>query len=325
MLKRSSLLFVGACLIVMFQNCAQNVAFKPEDTLSMSSSSGDPNAVSPDSTSSGNDASQPGVPAVSEKENNETFKVMFNSEAAPLDMIWVIDNSGSMNEEAALVRKNFDAFLTALNKSTNFRLLLVSQQGNSGTSVSIPSSFDSATHKQINQRVESKDGPQVLLNQLKVLPAGFLRDDSKKIVVFVTDDNSSLASASFMSSLVAQQKWSAKDVSVSSFIGLDKASSPCMDKEGVVYKELATSTGGRNYNICLQDWSAHFNDLINASVSKAVRRFTLGVEVVKSISAVKVNGMALDKSAYSVSGKVVTLADGVNLPENSMVSVDYKY
>ncbi len=325
MFKKLSLLFVGACLIVMFQNCAQNVAFKPDDALSMGSSSGNPSAVSPETTFSDNDASQSGPPAVSEKENNETFKVMFNSEAAPLDMIWVIDNSGSMSAEAALVRRNFDVFLTTLNKSTNFRLLLVSQPGNSGTLVSIPSSFDPATHKQINQRVESNNGPQLLLNQLKMLPAGFLREDSKKIVVFVTDDNSSLGSASFMSSLLAQQKWSAKDVSVSSFIGLDKASSPCMDSVGAVYKELATSTGGRNYNICLQDWSGHFNDLMNSSVSKAIRRFTLGVDAVKSISVVKVNGLVLDKSAYSVLGKVVTLDDGVNLPENSMVAVEYKY
>lgn len=327
MLKRSGLLFVGAVLIVMFQNCAQNVNFKPEDAVALGSASGDASAVSPDSTSSNGDSSgtQPSSPSASEKESSEQFKVMFNSEAAPLDMIWVIDNSGSMNEEAALVRKNFDAFLTVLNKSTNFRLLLVSQQGTSGTAVSIPSSFDSATHKQINQRVESNDGPQLLLNNLKALPAGFLREDSKKIVVFVTDDNSSLASATFMTNLIAQQKWTAKDVSVSSFIGIDKATSPCMYKEGVVYKDLAKQTSGRNYNICMQDWSANFNDLINVSVSKAVRRFTLAVDAVKSVVEVKVDGVVLDKSAYSISGKSLTLADGVSLAENSMVSIVYKY
>lgn len=320
-------MFVGAVLIVMFQNCAQNVNFKTEDAVALGSASGDASAVSPDSTSSNGDnsAAQPSTPSASEKESSEQFKVMFNSEAAPLDMIWVIDNSGSMNEEAALVRKNFDAFLTALNKSTNFRLLLVSQQGTSGTAVSIPSSFDSATHKQINQRVESNDGPQLLLNNLKALPAGFLREDSKKIVVFVTDDNSSLASTTFMTNLIAQQKWSAKDVSVSSFIGIDKATSPCMYKEGVVYKDLAKQTSGRTYNICMQDWSANFNDLINVSVSKAVRRFTLAVDTVKSVVEVKVDGVVLDKSAYSISGKSLTLADGVSLAENSMVSIVYKY
>lgn len=324
-MKRSSLLFVGAVLIALFQNCAQNVNFKTEDAIGLSSSSGDASAVSPDSTSSNDNNAEPSAPAVSERESAEQFKVVFNSEAAPLDMIWVIDNSGSMNEEAALVRKNFDAFLTALNKTTNFRLLLVTQQGTSGTAVSIPSSFDPLTHKQINQRVESNDGPQLLLNNLKSLPAGFLRADSKKIVVFVTDDNSALASASFMSSLIAQQKWSAKDVSVSSFIGIDKATSPCMYRAGAIYKELATQTGGRNYNICMQDWSANFSDLINVSVSKAVRRFTLAVDSVKSVVEVKVDGVVLDKSAYSISGKALTLADGVSLAENSIVSIVYKY
>ena len=316
-MKRTGLLFVGAVLIVLFQNCAQNVSFKPEDSVSLGSASGDPSAVSPDHTS-GNDSND-----VAGSEIVEQFKVVFNSEAAPLDMLWVIDNSGSMNEEAALVRKNFDAFLSVLNKNTNFRLLLVSQQGASGTAVSIPSSFDSATHKQINQRVESTDGPQLLLNNLKALPAGFLREDSKKIIVFVTDDNSKLASAAFVKSLTEQQKWSAKDVSVSSFIGIDAATSPCQYKTGTVYKELATQTGGHVYNICMQDWSNNFKDLINTSVSKAVRRFALK-EVAKSVVEVKVDGVVLSSGAYTLAGSALTLADSVNLSENSMVSIVYK-
>lgn len=322
-MKRSALLLVSGILIVMFQNCAQNVAFKPQEAASLGGSSG--SVVDPADTNSGDDNSLPGGPAVSEKESVEQFKVTFNSEAAPLDMLWVIDNSGSMSQEAALVRKNFDAFLAALNKSTNFRLLLISQQSTSGTGVSIPSSFDSNTHKQINYTVGSTNGTQILVDKLKTFPAGFLRQDSKKIVVFVTDDNSSISSSTFLNSLMSQQAWSAKDISVSSFIGIDAKVSPCMAKTGAVYKDLAMQTGGQIYNICSEDWSAHFNDLMNTSVSKAVRRFSLSVEAVKSVVEVKVDGMSLNKSAYSLSGKVLTLADGVNLAENSMVSIVYKY
>lgn len=322
-MKRSALLFVSAVLIVMFQNCAQNVAFKPQEASSLGDGSG--SVVDPAGPGNGDDTSVPGSPSASEKESVEQFKVTFNSEAAPLDMLWVIDNSGSMTQEAALVRKNFDAFLTTLNKSTNFRLLLISQQATSGTGVSIPSSFDPNTHKQINYLVGSTNGTQILVDKLKTLPAGFLRQDSKKIVVFVTDDNSSISSSTFLNSLMAQQAWSAKDISVSSFIALDAATSPCLARVGTVYKDLAAQTGGRTYNICSADWSAHFSDLMNTSVSKAVRRFTLGVEAIKSVVEVKVDGVVLDKTAYSLSGKALTLADGVSLAENSMVSVVYKY
>lgn len=336
-MKRSVLFVLGAITIIMFQNCAQSVNFRTEEITALSVGSNGEGSAPADGTggtsagdsgagdsSPGNDGSVPSQPS-NGPEFSEVFKVTFNSESAPLDMMWVIDNSGSMSQEAAAVRKNFDAFLTALNKTTNFRLLVISQQSDSGYGVVIPSSFDPNTHRQINQAVGSTNGPTLLLNNLKTLPAGFLRQDSKKIVVFVTDDNSSIAAETFMSTLLVDQKWNARDVSVSSFIGLGAAESPCQAKEGLVYKSLATQSGGRNYNICNADWSASFSDLIDSSVSKAVRRFTItSTAEVKEIVEVKADGVVLDKALYSLSGKVVTVADSVNLSENSQVVIRFK-
>jgi hypothetical protein len=327
LMKRSVMLFVGAVMIVMFQNCAQqNVDFNSKALESLSDGSASPNGSGAD-TSGGDDSANAGGPSVpsSSPEFNEQFKVSYNNESAPLDMIWVIDNSGSMNEEAAAVRKNFDAFLTALNKNTDFRLLLVSSAEGSTNGVSIPSSFSADTHKQIVQKIGSLDGPSILVSKLKALPAGFLRANSKKIIVFVTDDNSNTSAASFLAALVANQSWSEKDVSVSSFIGLSKALSPCMAAEGVVYKTLASQTNGKNYNICQADWSSYFSDLINVSVAKAVRRFSVAAAAdIKEVVEVKVDGVVLDKSLYSVAGKTLTLSDSVSLAENSQVSLRYK-
>ncbi|WP_413291432.1 hypothetical protein [Bdellovibrio sp. HCB337] len=338
-MKRSILLFVGALMVVMFQNCAQNVNFKPEDAgvaLGANTGSGDLGSDSNSDSNSndnggdnnaGNDSSQPAAtPIPNIPEYTESFKVSFSSESAPLDMMWVIDNSGSMAKEAEAVRKNFDAFLTALNKTTNFRLLLVSLQSNSGYGVMIPSSFDPSTHKQINQEVGSTNGPSLLISKLKTLPQGYFRTDSKKIVVFVTDDNSSLSSADFTKSILANNMWNSQDVSVSSFIGIDAATSPCMAKEGKVYKELASQTAGRTYNICMADWSAAFNDLLNSSVSKAVRRFAIPTEAasIKKVLEVKVDGVVLASNLYSFEAKAVTLSDSVSLSENSQVLIRYQ-
>jgi len=314
-MKRSNIGLVAsaALLVLMFQNCAQKVDFSTEGATAVGSAGGD-------GSGSGDDNSIPGP-----GETNEQFKVAFNREAAPLDMIWVIDNSASMNAEAALVRSNFDAFLTALNKSTNFRLLLITTSDPLRNGVSIPSNFDPATHKQIDYEVGSFNGPSVLLKKLNEVPSGFLRSDSKKIIVFVTDDNSKMTADNFMTSLISNQGWSQQDVSISSFIGIDAASSPCMAAEGVVYKDLASRSSGQTYNICNTDWSAHFSNLLNTSVSKAVRRFTLTkTSAVSSIVAIKVDGAELSSSQYSLSGKTVTLADSVNLTENSLVSITYK-
>lgn len=319
MRKQEVLLFVFL-LVPLFQNCAQKVGFKTDGSATLASQTGD----------SGNDPSLPGPtptpPGDTGSGSTETFKVTYSKEAAPLDMIWVIDNSGSMTEEAELVRKNFSAFLTSLNTSTNFRLLLVSataQMSNAG--VTLPANFDPNTHLQVQRYISSTDGPRVLLETLQSqVPSGFLRSDSKKLIVFVTDDAPNMLAKDFFSSLEAQQHWPLQDVSVSAFIGLGRDQSPCQDNTGTEYMAMASQTQGRTYNICAQDWSSHFSNLINVSVAKASRRFTLQGASVSQILEVTVNGASLASSLYSLSGKVVTLADSVELPENAQVSIRYK-
>lgn len=314
-MKRSTLLFVGAVMIVSFQNCAQNVNFQSESALKINSS-GDPSL--PEET-----LPTPTPNSTAGAEVTENFKVAFNSESAPLDMIWVIDNSGSMKEEIDSVRKNFNTFLDTLNKNTNFKMLLISAQGTSGFSISIPAKYDPKNHKQVNRSVGSNNGPQILLDELNKLPPDFLRMDSKKIVVFVTDDNSSLSSNTVLTNLQSQQGWSAQDISVTSFIGIDTSVSKCAARPGAVYKDLATATQGKFYNICNTDWSSYFADLTNVSVSKAIRRFVLK-DNARDILEVKINGMILAKDLYTVDGKAVTLSDQVVLVENAEVQVRYK-
>lgn len=327
-MKRSVLLLMGTMMVVMFQNCAQNVSFKTEDGVAIGASTGGDSDPNSGGGSDGDDVATPSpTPDSNMPEYNEQFKVTFSSESAPMDMVWVIDNSGSMSQEAAAVRKNFDAFLTVLNKTTNFRLLLLSATTASSPNygVTIPSTFDPAKHLQIDFAVGSTNGPALLLEKLKIVPAGFFRTESKKIIVFVTDDNSNLEASSFMTTLLANQSWNARDVSVSSFIALDPTTSPCIAREGVVYKNLAAQTNGRYYNICLADWSASFSDLINSSVSKAIRRFVITTELaVKEILEVKVDGVVISKSLYSLDGKAVTLSDSVSLSENSQVVIRYR-
>jgi len=330
-MKKFGLLFLVSLLAIVLPNCSPKVAFKQQSDDTTLGSTGD------NGNSAGDDGSLPGPTPDPGNDNStagsgeftEQFKVSFNSESAPLDMFWVIDNSGSMNEEAALVRSNFEAFLTELNKSTNFRFLLLSLENvlNLGllNGVSIPAGFDPNTHYQINQFVDSRNGPQLLLSALGSAPAGFLRSNSKKIIVFVTDDNSQLPATDFMNSLTTSRGWSAKDVSVFSFIGQSRQLSPCMAAEGVVYKDLAAQTGGKTYNICNTNWSTYFSDLTTGSVSKAVRRFSLTLAgSVSQILEVKVDGQAISSGSYSLSGKTLTLADSVNLAENSQVVVRYK-
>jgi len=296
-MRKFTTITVSLLSVISFQNCAPKVNFNQEEAATTASRAA----------------------------GYESFKVSFNRDTAPLDMIWVIDNSGSMNQEAEAVRKNFDAFLTNLNKSTNFRFLLVTSSQRTTNGVAIPPSFDPKTHRQIDVLIGSKDGPAKLLEQIRSIPAGFFRMESKKILVFVTDDNSKLPSGVFLNFLVKSQGWAARDVSISSFIGLGGDVSPCQAETGTEYQSLALMTGGKTYNICSPDWSGDFANLMNNSVSKAVRRFSLTLtSSVQHLTEVRVDGVVLDPGAYSLAGKTVTLADSVTLTPNSLVEVAYR-
>ncbi|MNK07465.1 hypothetical protein D3C87_253790 [compost metagenome] len=288
------LLFSALACIFLFQNCAENVAFKMQEVELASVGAGI---------------------------ESQSFKVAFSKNSA-LDMVWVIDNSGSMSEESAHVRKNFQNFLTPLNQQTDFRLLVLSNQSNLG--VTIPSQFSAATHRQVNMTVGSTNGPSLLLPVLEnQVSSGFFRRNSQKVIVFVTDDESSLSSAKILSELESKLGWALNQVTVSSFIGLGSSLSRCQAKTGNVYMGLAQASGGKTYNICDADWSAQFKDLLDQSVTQAQRRFVLAKKTIDSVLEVRVDNQVISMSDVVFDGETISISDGVALSEASVVTVIY--
>lgn len=97
-------------------------------------------------------ASPTTAPVMSPSFQIDTFSMP--DEPPLIDMVWAIDNSGSMNEEAAHVRQNFQNFVSSVSQKTNLHVALISQKGTAGTSVTMPSE-DGVTHKQIDVPVGS--------------------------------------------------------------------------------------------------------------------------------------------------------------------------
>lgn len=87
----------------------------------------------------------------------ETFAVT-ESEGL-LDLVWVIDNSGSMNEEAAQVRDNFSKFLTTVEARADVHVALVSAkaEGSRSTGVTLPDAFVQKGGVQLEHSVQSND------------------------------------------------------------------------------------------------------------------------------------------------------------------------
>ena len=123
-----------------------------------SSGGGGGNAVARDSAEAAPAANQPAEVLT----NEDSYDSLTLKKSGKLDIIWTIDNSGSMSEEAAQVRVNFKKFIDSLGSSTDLRLSLISASappvvvaGLPDTSVTLDSSALSQGHFQLNVPVAS--------------------------------------------------------------------------------------------------------------------------------------------------------------------------
>lgn len=130
----------------------------------------------------------------------------------PLDVVFIIDNSGSMAEEIAAIRRNINDGFAALIAASgaDFRVIVVSQYGPSGTDVCIDpplagAACDAGLFATNGPRYFHYDAPVDSLNPLcKLLesfdapdrsgrsPGGlrdYLRPEAHKALVLITDDS----------------------------------------------------------------------------------------------------------------------------------------
>lgn len=340
MIKRilihNSVLILGSFLILVlaFQNCGNNPQF---GVVSESSFGGSGRVL-----------------------KTYDVKVGTTNRRAEVDIVWVVDNSGSMKEEAEHVRKNVASFADQVKKRANVRMALVSRKGNSGTAVSLPSGSD---FFHIDQEVTSWDGillaasalcasgskaspscrdidnanlikphnnqenPQAEINDSKKV-RGKLRDFlsreySKKVFVFVTDDNSSWSYERFLA--IARENLQGQTPMVSSFIQLPNSKKNCGHAVGKAYMDLASRTGGKVYDICESDWISTFDQLASDVEREIETVFELpkGVQGKDVVSVLK-NGFPLDPKFYQVTNTTVRVSKSVDLQIGDLIQVVYQ-
>ena len=99
-----------------------------------------------------------GNPDGSDQASTLTDSQSFNLELreTELDIVWVIDNSASMAQEAQQVRNNFDGFINSINQQASLKLALISlDQPTLNTSVTLSDQAKAAGHTQLDIRVGS--------------------------------------------------------------------------------------------------------------------------------------------------------------------------
>ncbi len=218
----------------------------------------------------------------------------------PVDIIIAIDNSGSMSEEAAEVRTNINNFASIIASSgLDYRVVLISSAAGS-TGVCVPAPLGTGAPAcasgpegrllHIQRSVGSTNAPALVLSQYPMYQS-FLRMDSAKVFLWITDDESSAQTAdSFRTALAALEPAGMFDIQIhNSIVGYygetpatwsTRSAGACgsLARVGASYMRLAQCltnanapvpdcTPGRTGRVCEADWSTIFEEIARGVVS----------------------------------------------------------
>jgi hypothetical protein len=223
----------------------------------------------------------------------------------PADVILVIDNSGSMTDEADEVQASMNDFVATITAAMiDVHIILISADSNDEQGICVPAPLGSGScpnddnqpggFMHVMTGVGSNDGLQKILDAYPTY-SSFLRPNGTRTIGIITDDESSKDAATFMSEIVALDPTFA-DLTFHGIVapydldqtaclpcnlsGMCTSCDPCCgpdpvlglgcfsyaEEEGVVYKNLANMSGGVIGNLCLQEFSPMFQAMATAVI-----------------------------------------------------------
>jgi hypothetical protein len=210
---------------------------------------------------------------------------------AEVDIIFVIDTSGSMSQEITQIRTNINAFSQKIgNSGLDYRVIMLARRGTGSYDVCVPAPLGGAGcadnaprffHKPI--AVESWDSLSLIISSYPQW-RDHLRQDAYKVFVEVTDDNaqgSYLTSGPFDTQLLALQPAGmfgtaqARKYIFDSIVGWLEGTAPLSTQKcssavniGAEYQKLSQLTGGLIDSVCKTDYSGVLDNLAKGIVSK---------------------------------------------------------
>ncbi len=205
-------------------------------------------------------------------------------EPLPADIIWAVDQSGSMNQETSYVQSKINDFANQIAATAiDYRVIMIASTGG-GNAICVPpplsggSCGDGPRFRLVNDGVGSNDALNKIINNYSKY-SDFLRPNSFKHFVVVTDDDATDgpndSAQKFTNSLAALTppgmfaKW--KFHGIFSY-GPGLPILGCVGPFGtgaaigLVYDALVTQTGGAKGVICVDNWQPVFNAIKTAVV-----------------------------------------------------------
>lgn len=239
--------------------------------------------------------------------------------ATAADIIWIIDNSGSMSFESSFVQDNLNVFSRLITRGgVDSRVVLISAGSTgSGYGMCIRPPLgsgdcpDDTSYPHLFHVQETVDSNNALDKIMSTYPQwrGLLRAGVPKTFVVVTDDNSWTSATTFTSWVATQAAFQGSLWRFSGIFCINSGSPNCA-AQGTVYNELVATTGGVAGDLSLQDFAPVFQQLASSVVIDAV---PVGCEW--TIPAPP-NGQTLDPDKVNV---LFTQEDGTTEPLYAVV------
>ena len=217
---------------------------------------------------------------------------------AKVDIIFVIDDSGSMTEEMVQIKQNVNTFASkiggiGLDYTVTFIVKKANSPAQGGNVICVPAPLAGAncadnppTFHHVNQDVQSTDSFQLILSTYDSQWKNYVRMDATKVFIEVTDDTSNMTYTNFDTALLGKQPagmfGTATDrhyiwhsIVSKPFAATPPTTQKCPTAAGpsVDYQQLSLLTKGIIDEVCKTDYSGVLNNIAKGITDK------LGCEV----------------------------------------------
>ena len=228
------------------------------------------------------------------------------AEKASVDVVFVIDDSGSMTEEMTQIKTNVNTFATKIGQTgLDYRVIFIVRKGSSGNTICVPAPLAAAgcannppRFYHVDQDVQSDDALELILatydsSSPTLAWNKYLRLEAFKIFILVSDDDagnygSPVRAAQFDPQLLAKapagmfgtaQK---RKYIFDSIVGWDQGTpqlsgTSCSSavNNGAEYQKLSQLTGGLIDSVCKTDYSGVLDNLAKGIATRLACEFAL--------------------------------------------------
>ena len=248
----------------------------------------------------------------------------------PADIVFLVDQSCSMNDDQSRLASNFSYFITELSNYTNNWHVMVVNDDNGCTNSGVLTPATSNFASLFTYAVGAGGGgyteslltvAQNAVQQMNGCNSGFMRSNAMLHMVMVSDEpEQSGGSWSNYVQEIINLKGSASLVRLSAIAG-DYPSGCYSAAYGSGYYEAANYTGGAFLSICASSWASYMSILAATSINQDT--FELSAPAAEETIEVFINGnLRTDKWYYDVGLQSVVLED--DIPEGGdRVKIDY--